>query len=875
MEDQERLTQALAASYRIEREIGSGGMATVYLAQDLKHDRQVAVKVLDSDLAQSLGAERFLREIKTAANLTHPHILPLHDSGDADGFLYFVMPYVKGESLRARLTKEKQLPVEDAIQITREIADALAYAHEEGIIHRDVKPANIMLEAGHAVLADFGVAQAVAEAGETRITKTGVSLGTPPYMSPEQASGESDLDGRTDLYALACVLYEMLVGQPPFSGATTAQVLARKLSAPPPSIHPVRPSVGPELDELIGRALRTTPADRFQSVPDFLTALRSIQLGDTVGGSPSHPSFPRTEQRRWLLWSLAAVSVVSVALAALAFLTGGPGPPAEILLPVSRQVTFDGGILEATMSRDGRFIAYRTGQGQNRIWVQELAGGNPVEVFTTSEFLCCMAFSPDGSRLVFNVGGRAAGSTVILPRLGGPSPRPVDADVISIWSPDGTQLASWWPQATHIRITEVASGELVDSVAIGVDHGWVLGADWSPDGRFLAVALGAGQKHQLWTLEILTGRITMLLEGGDLMVVGPRWSPLESAIYFWGGLDFFKLRVGRNGEVKGDPVLISAEHSRSSYNPSVPVFSISDDLGQMAYRRSQGFSNLAHYTVDTLTRLTADQRWLTGGTNSRFTPRVSPDGEWVVYTETGTGGWNLLLGSIHGGSPRQLTFEAESAWSPAWSPDGRFIAYYDARDEKSISVITFEGDETEAFPIAARFAGEGIAWAPLHDLVYKQDGDQGFRTLDLDDAEDQLLFESGHWMYDPCPSPDGELLAYRGTGGPNEFGLWVGPLPDGPFNRLNDSITGPVGWEPDGEAIFALPVANIRDASDVIYRVPLDSSTPTLWFRFPPGEAATSRNVSITPDGLGFVAAVFRSEYDVVVIENPDPTVRR
>ena len=210
MDDQERLKAALADRYAIVREIGSGGMATVYLAQDLKHERQVAVKVLNPDLAQSLGAERFLREIKTAANLTHPHILPLFDSGEADGFLFYVMPFAKGESLRTRLTKEKQLPVEDAIQITREIVDALAYAHREGVIHRDVKPANVMLDEGHAMLADFGVAHAVAEAKDDRITRTGTSLGTPDYMSPEQATGEQNLDGRSDQYALACVLYEML-----------------------------------------------------------------------------------------------------------------------------------------------------------------------------------------------------------------------------------------------------------------------------------------------------------------------------------------------------------------------------------------------------------------------------------------------------------------------------------------------------------------------------------------------------------------------------------------------------------------------------------------------------------------------------------------
>ena len=260
---EERLRAALSDCYRIDREIGSGGMATVYLAQDLKHNRQVAVKVLDPDLALALGADRFLLEIETVANLTHPHILPLHDSGEADGLLFFVMPYVKGDTLRTRLSEEKQLPIEDAIRITREIASALTYAHEEGVIHRDVKPANIMLEAGHAVLADFGVAHAVAKAEDERLTKTGTSLGTPTYISPEQVTGEKDLDGRSDQYALACVLFEMLAGEPPFRGPTAKSLLHQHLAVDPPSIETLRPDAPPQVAVALQRALAKEPSDRF------------------------------------------------------------------------------------------------------------------------------------------------------------------------------------------------------------------------------------------------------------------------------------------------------------------------------------------------------------------------------------------------------------------------------------------------------------------------------------------------------------------------------------------------------------------------------------------------------------------------------------
>ncbi|MEE8362404.1 MAG: serine/threonine-protein kinase, partial [Gemmatimonadales bacterium] len=216
----DRIRSALEGRYTIKTELGRGGMATVYLAEDVKHHREVAVKVLHPELGEILGKERFLREIEIAAGLSHPHILPLYDSGEADGFLFFVMPLADDESLRERLDREKQLPIDDALRIAREVADALSYAHSHGVVHRDIKPENILLSSGHAVVADFGIARAVSAAGGDRLTETGIALGTPSYMSPEQAAGEQDLDGRSDLYALGCVLYEMLGGQAPFTGPT-------------------------------------------------------------------------------------------------------------------------------------------------------------------------------------------------------------------------------------------------------------------------------------------------------------------------------------------------------------------------------------------------------------------------------------------------------------------------------------------------------------------------------------------------------------------------------------------------------------------------------------------------------------------------------
>ena len=251
-----RVQAVLADRYRVEREVGAGGMATVYLAKDLKHDRKVAVKVLRPELAAAIGAERFLAEIKTTASLQHPHILPLLDSGATDSFLFYVMPFIAGESLRDRLTREKQLPIADAVRIATEVAGALEYAHRHGVIHRDIKPENILLHDSSALVADFGIALALSTAGGERLTSTGISVGSPAYMSPEQATAQRDLDARSDIYSLGCVLYEMLAGDLPFSGRTAQSITARKLSQPVPSLRTVRETVTEALEHAVQKALR-------------------------------------------------------------------------------------------------------------------------------------------------------------------------------------------------------------------------------------------------------------------------------------------------------------------------------------------------------------------------------------------------------------------------------------------------------------------------------------------------------------------------------------------------------------------------------------------------------------------------------------------
>src|SRR5215204_2060325 len=234
---EERLSGALADRYHIERRLGEGGMAIVYAAEDVRHRRKVAVKVLRPELCAALGGERFVREIEIVAGLRHPHILPLYDSGEADGFLFYVMPLVEGETLRARIERERQLPIDDALRFAREVADALSYAHARGVVHRDIKPENILIEGEHAVVADFGIAKAVAAAGhQTTLTRSGTAVGTPAYMSPEQAAGDADIDGRSDLYSLACVVYESLAGQPPFTGVTTESLVRQHMVSPPPPV---------------------------------------------------------------------------------------------------------------------------------------------------------------------------------------------------------------------------------------------------------------------------------------------------------------------------------------------------------------------------------------------------------------------------------------------------------------------------------------------------------------------------------------------------------------------------------------------------------------------------------------------------------------
>ena len=331
----ERLQAAIAGRYEIERELGRGGMATVYLARDLKHDRQVAIKVLLPDVAVALGAERFKREIDIATKFSHPHVLPLYDSGDADGSLYYVMPFVEGESLRDKLDREKQLSVPEAVRIAAEVADALEYAHRQGVIHRDIKPENVLLEDGHALLADFGIARAAEAAGAEKLTQTGVTLGTPVYMSPEQAMADKNIDHRADIYSLGCLLYEMLSGNPPFIGPTAQAILARHALDQVPLLTIVRSAIPDEVEDVVLRALEKVPADRFQSAGEFAAALRAPHTGKAGPrrsgqrtGQRQRGAQPMSGRRRIEIGAALAVLVVA-AIFGVRAMRRGPGSAAS------------------------------------------------------------------------------------------------------------------------------------------------------------------------------------------------------------------------------------------------------------------------------------------------------------------------------------------------------------------------------------------------------------------------------------------------------------------------------------------------------------------------------------------------------------------
>src|SRR5574341_1435025 len=407
------LRAALADRYRIEHELGQGGMGLVFLAEDLKHGRRVALKVLRPEIAQSVGSGRFLREIRITAQLNHPNILTLIDSGQAGGFTYYVLPFVEGESLRDRLNREQQLPLDDALRITREVADALSYAHSRGVVHRDIKPENILFEAGHAVVADFGIAKAISEACGHRLPESGLAVGTPAYMSPEQASGTSPLDSRSDIYSLACVLYEMLAGAPPYAGPSAQAIIARKALEPVPGIRVVRDTVPVGVERAVMRALEKVPADRFATAQQFAEALSA------PSAAAAEPAHPLVFARKPVV-AAASVVVVIAAAAYVVLALRGSRTPGGVAVAGFTHLTTDPGVeWFPSLSPDGQWLLYSGEVSGNRdIYLLSLGGRNPINLTQdTQEADDQPAFSPDGEQIAFR-SAREGGGIFVMGRTG-------------------------------------------------------------------------------------------------------------------------------------------------------------------------------------------------------------------------------------------------------------------------------------------------------------------------------------------------------------------------------------------------------------------------------------------------------------------------
>jgi len=518
-----RLTEALADRYRLERELGQGGMATVYLAQDIRHNRRVAVKVLRPELAAVIGADRFLSEITTTANLQHPHILPLFDSGEADGFLFYVMPYVEGETVRDRISREKQLPVDEAVRITVEVASALDYAHRHGVIHRDIKPENILLHDSSALVADFGIALAVSTAGN-RMTETGMSLGTPHYMSPEQAMGEREITATSDVYALGCVLYEMLVGEPPFTGPTAQAIIARVVTEEPRSLTIQRKTIPPQVEGAVRQALQKLPADRFKTAADFAEALQGRGNIASFAGTAVHGAAAgvragggwrsRMRDPFVLIPALLAVAALAMAVSLARRKEPAAVPPIRFVLATSGSTRPIGNYpWPAAISPDGGTVVYTVAQDANTSMLYALRTDqlepHPIPG-TTDAFE--PYFSHDGKWLAFGQNGKER-----KVRLDGSAP-------VTIASAGAANGADWTTSdqivmgtygSTHgLSYVSAAGGEPValthpDTANGKTDHLWPIAL---PDGKGIVFVIWSGSlsTSELALTSLDDGKVTPL-----------------------------------------------------------------------------------------------------------------------------------------------------------------------------------------------------------------------------------------------------------------------------------------------------------------------------------------------------------------------------
>ncbi len=852
------LTAALADRYAIEREIGAGGMATVYLARDLKHDRRVALKVLKPELGAVLGVERFLSEIKVTANLQHPNLLPLFDSGEAGGMLFYVMPYVEGETLRARLEREKQLPVDDAVRIASAIASALAYAHAQGVIHRDLKPENILMQAGQPVIADFGIALAVSNAGGARVTQTGLSLGTPQYMSPEQATGDRAIDGRTDIYSLGAMTYEMLVGDPPHTASTAQAIVAKVLTERPSSVQTSRPAVSDEVAYAVAKALEKLPADRWNSAQAFAEAL---QGNAGTGGATAARHARGVPVTRWsvkaspLPWAVAFV--VAAVVAVIGWMRGGNAASPEVIrfeLPAPAGAQFSSAISGIAsylaISPDGKRVVFTASRvnGPDLLWVRDI-GSLTARPIAGTEYGDNPAFSPDGKWIAFGAPDGTlkkvaidGGSMMTLCELGA---------------------------AGSIGITWLSDRELAFAKWNLTDHGlWRVSADGGTAMRFTAKEPARDERQQAEPRAIAGGRL--VLYSSSESVNNTRIAVAEVAT---GRTVIFKSLAGAqalgvtHGQllyVRGDGALMAAPFDERALTVGAPV-QILDSIavsrqevgaalsesGSLLYQRGGGSSQLV--TVDEHGVV----RTLVDSVRAYAHPRLSPDGRRIAFEVRGPSDAQVSVYDLAAHTVERLTRDGSND-RPEWSPDGKRIMYPSARGDTTAlrwKAADGSGPETQvqihAYPIR-----EGVLTPDGRSVVYRVDADTSNRdvfmaSLTGDHTPVPLLVSKADEKL-PRVSPDSKWLAYVSDESGREE-VYVRTLaPGGGRVPVSAGGGGEPLWSGDGRRLFYRHGSKMMAATI--------ATTPTLSvtkrddvFDIPFATDPYHPNYDVTADGKRFV----------------------
>lgn len=834
----ERLRTALASRYTIERELGAGGMATVYLAQDVKHHRRVAVKVLRPEIAATLGAERFSREIDVAAQLQHPHILPLLDSGQADGFFYYVMPFVEGQSLRDRLAHHGELPVHDAVKVLIEVVDALSHAHAHGVVHRDIKPDNVMLSGRHALVTDFGVSKAVSEAtGRHTLTSIGVALGTPAYMAPEQAAADPHLDHRVDLYAVGVLGYELLTGRPPFAGRTPQETLAAHVTQQPEPVHKHRPEISPALSGVLMRCLAKRPADRWQTADELLAQLEPLATpsgGVTPTASRPIPAVTLL-RRRPLRAAAAALAVLVVLLIGAALMR--PDPVAALRLGRSAQVTLDAGLeLDPALSPDGKLLAYATVAG---LRVRQVDGGAAIVVTTGRARFPFWA--PDGRRVLFESprGIEIVAALGGVPRLlvsaarSDPVPGPIAAD--------GQSFVFASHDSVFVRSLDGGGARFV---ALGKE---VHSLSWSPDARWIAYVAGNAQfvserelgniaSSAIWVVAAAGGMPVRVTDDHSLNV-SPAWLSPATLLFVssrGGGRDVYQVDLTRSGSPVAAPVRVTTGLAAHG-------ISVSRDGARFAYSAFTETSNVWTMAIPATGSVSISQaRPLTQGNQIVEAFDVSPDGQWLVFDSNRGGLQQLYRVRMDGdGEPEQLTSRAVDVFWPAWSPDGKEIAFHSFQgDHREIFILPADGGE--AVQVTDGTDDErGAEWSPdgrrllllanlgtaarLHVISR---GDRGWsRPQELALVVDSIPVPAlgGGW------SPDGRWIAAAC----GEGGLFLVPVAGGAARRLSPAgrtaWVGSAFWSPDSRRVYYL----MADSSGVsTWAVPPFGGAARLLVRF-------------------------------------------